>query len=167
MPKTRELTEAERGQIVILRSQGMSISAIARTIKCVRSTVRATIQRHQETGSYANRPKSGRKPITTQRQDRILHRLALRNRQHSSKDLVSELSQRHGVTVSARTVRRRLLQYGLRGCKARRKPRLSQEQKHKRLVWARDHENWTVDQWAEVMWTDESNIEVCIQNNVN
>lgn len=57
MPKTSELTEVERGQIVVLQNQGLSVSAIARQLKCARSTVRMTIERYKETGSFANRPK--------------------------------------------------------------------------------------------------------------
>lgn len=162
MPKVRELTQGERAQIVLLHSQRKTITAIAKKIKCSRCAVRTTIKRYQETGSFSNRPRSGRKRITTAREDRELQRISLRDRRKSSKQLASELLLQHRIAVSAQTVRRRLVNVGLRGRKARHKPRLSETHKTQRLLWAQRHKDWTVDDWAKVMWSDESNIEVRI-----
>lgn len=160
MPKTRELTEVERGQIVVLEKQGLSVSAIARQVKCARSTVRMTIKRYKESGSLTNKPKTGRKRKTTSRDERVLERMSLRDRKKGSKQLSSELFRLHNVAISPRTVRRRLCELNLGGYKARHKPRLSPQQKKKRLLWAKSHRDWTIENWANVMWTDESNIEV-------
>lgn len=86
--------------------------------------------------------------------------MSLRDRKKGSKQLSSELFRSHNINISSRTVRRRLVELNLGGYKARHKPRLSPQQKHKRLLWAKSHRDWTVDDWANVMWTDESNIEV-------
>lgn len=162
MPKVRELTQGERGQIVLLHSQNMTLAAIARRMKCSRCAVRTTITRYRETGMFTNKRRSGRKRATTARQDRLLQRISLHDRRKSSKDLSSELLVQHGIAVSAQTVRRRLSNVGLRGCKARHKPHLTEDHKKKRLLWAKQYQNWSVDDWAKVMWSDESNIEVCL-----
>lgn len=162
MPKTRELTEAERAQIVLLHSQKMTLSAIARRMKCSRCAVRTAIKRYQETGLYANKSKSGRKRATTTREDRLLQRISLRDRRKTSKELSSELLIEHNISISAQTVRRRLASVGLHGRIARRKPRLTENHKKMRLLWAKKYRHWTIDDWAKVMWSDESNIEVCI-----
>lgn len=160
MPKSRELTEGERAQIVLLSSQNKSVSNIAKTMKCSRGAVRYTVQRYKDSGSYQNKPRSGRKRVTTARDDRILERMVLRNRTKSSKELSSELLESNRVSVSARTVRRRLVSAGLRARKARRKPLLTQTHKEKRLSWAKKYAHWTVDDWCQILWSDESNIEV-------
>lgn len=160
MPKIRELTEVERGQIVLLRSQSKTLAAIARIMKCSRCAVRTTLKRYEGSGTLTNRPKSGRKRLTTAREDRHIERIAIRERTKSSRDLSSELLERHGVCISARTVRRRLVESGLHGRIARRKPRLTAEHKKKRLQWAQKYKNWTVEDWGNVLWSDESNIEV-------
>lgn len=43
-------------------------------------------------------------------------------------------------------------------CRAirRRKPPLSEENQRKRLQWAQEHEHWTLEQWDEILWSDES-----------
>lgn len=65
-----------------------------------------------------------------------------------------------GVSISAVTVRRRLKEVNLHGRVARRKPHLTAEHKKKRLKWARKYENWTIQEWSRVIFSDESNIEV-------
>ena len=61
-------------------------------------------------------------------------------------------------------MRRRLLEVVLKGCKARKKPYLSQANKKKRLEFAKkkkkNHENWTPDDWGKIVCSDESNFEV-------
>ena len=32
--------------------------------------------------------------------------------------------------------------------------------KKKRLAWAKKHEQWTLDQWKSVLWSDESKFEI-------
>ncbi|GFX75052.1 uncharacterized protein TNCV_1846241 [Trichonephila clavipes] len=47
-----------------------------------------------------------------------------------------------------KTVRERLLEIGLRGCKARPKPLLIESQRKRRLTWAREHSLWTMSQFC-------------------
>lgn len=35
-------------------------------------------------------------------------------------------------------------------------------QKRNRLKWAREHKNWTNQQWHSVIWSDESKFDVCV-----
>ena len=68
----------------------------------------------------------------------------------------------HGVQVthiSTSTVQRRLCETGLDGRIAPRKPLLETNEK-KRLAWAKNHEQWTLDRWKSVLWSDESKFEI-------
>ena len=40
------------------------------------------------------------------------------------------------------------------------KPCLTTIHKQKRLVWAKEHKNWTVEEWNRVLWSDESKFEI-------
>ena len=51
------------------------------------------------------------------------------------------------------TVRRSLLKSGLKGCVAVRIPLLRKGNKTKRLKYAQEHRNWTMEQWSKVLWT--------------
>jgi hypothetical protein len=48
----------------------------------------------------------------------------------------------------------------LHGCACLKKPLLTPINKFKRLVWAFQHKDWTVDQWKKVYWTDEKKMEL-------
>ncbi|GFT08928.1 uncharacterized protein TNCV_4104371 [Trichonephila clavipes] len=61
------------------------------------------------------------------------------------------------------TVGGRLLEIGLRGCKARPKPLLTEFQRKRRLSWAREHSLWTIKDWVKVIFSDES--QFCISCN--
>ena len=63
-------------------------------------------------------------------------------------------------TSSRTTAMRRLCESGLHGRIAARKPLLRTGNKQKRLVWAKEHKEWTLDQWKSVLWSDESKFEI-------
>ena len=84
--------------------------------------------------------KCGRKGATTTRADRILMDLSRNNRKLSSKQLLTRWKDAV-PNMSARTVRRRLLEYGYRACRPARKRTLTPAMQKKRLAWARDHKD--------------------------
>lgn len=160
MPKKRQLSEALRGQIILLHKQGLSQVKIAKTIKCSRCAVQTTINRYLRTGMYHNLPKSGRKRVTSAREDRMIERIALRNRHKSAVTIAAEVRAQRNAPLSVHTVRRRLSAANLRARKPRHKPLLTELHRKKRLQWAKKYQHWKVEDWAKVIWSDESNIEV-------
>ena len=60
MPKGSELTEADRGKILGLRTGGSSISKISKTFKIPPSTVRDTIVRYMNSDNLKSARRSGR-----------------------------------------------------------------------------------------------------------
>lgn len=160
MPKNRELNIEKRIKIQTLYEEGKTQVEIAKLVKCSRCAVQYAIKRYAETGSHANKTRTGRKRVTTKRQDRKLIRDSLKDRKKTSSQLAAALSDEIGRPISSRTARRRLIEAGLKGCKARKKPWLSDSNKKKRLEWALKHQNFTQADWANVIWSDESNFEV-------
>ena len=151
------LSEIKRAQIVALSGEIYSQVEIARKMECSRKWVQTMIKGYKETKSFKNREGQGRKKSTTTREDRSLKRASLADRRKSSSGLSAELREGANKNISARTVRRRLLEVGLKGCKAWKKPYLSQANKKKRLEFAKNHENWTPDVWGKIVWSDVSN----------
>ncbi|GJQ76564.1 hypothetical protein Trydic_g2261 [Trypoxylus dichotomus] len=106
MSKLREQTEAECVQVALLSSQKKSVSNIAKTMKCSRGTVRNTVQCYRGSRTYEevdeNEKRSNIGKVSIPRTNKI------------ERTFSSKLLGCHGVTVSARTVRRRLVSAGPR-----------------------------------------------------
>ena len=56
---------------------------------------------------------------------------------------------------------------GLHDQIAAKKPLLKDTNNMKRLAWAKKHEQWTLDQWKSVLWSDESKFEIFCSNPVS
>uniref|UniRef100_A0AAZ3SN77 Transposase Tc1-like domain-containing protein n=1 Tax=Oncorhynchus tshawytscha TaxID=74940 RepID=A0AAZ3SN77_ONCTS len=95
---------------------GMRTAAVARAINCNVRTVRRLRQRYRETGWTADSPRSGRPRITTPTQDRYIRTSHLRDRMATTTARVTP--GMHNPSISAQTVRNRLIEAGLKACKA-------------------------------------------------
>jgi transposase len=63
-----------------------------------------------------------------------------------------------GIKVSDNTVRNALREAGLGAIEKETKPMLSSKNIKARLEFAKRHQNWTIDDWKRVIWSDETKI---------
>ena len=110
----------------------------------------------RETGTLKNRPRSrsGRPRVTDLQTD---DQIVATYRATPMKQVTLFSAE---IGVSRRTVVRRLNFEGLYSHRPALKPRLSEDQKRKRLQWAKEHERWIRGQWNNVMFSDEATFEV-------
>ncbi len=59
-------------------------------------------------------------------------------------------------TISERTTRRTLKQMGYSSKRPHRMPLLSAKNRKQRLHFAQDHQKWTIEDWKNIAWSDES-----------
>lgn len=64
-----------------------------------------------------------------------------------------------GQSLSKPTVRKYLKGEGFFRFKARKKPYLTPKHKKDRLRWGKEHLRWTIEDWSQVIWTDEATFE--------
>ena len=150
----------DRGRIVAYREMGYSYRAIAKPIGCSVGAVHHVIQKKQETGTVIDRHISGRKRITTQREDRIITRISLATRSKTAPRIRASLGEHHGIVLSVSTVQRRLRGVGLKVYRARKKPRLTQNHRRKRMEFALKYRGWTASEWSNVVFSDESRFQL-------
>ena len=60
------------------------------------------------------------------------------------------------IIVSTKTVRNRLHERSLHARRPLRSPAIRHGNRARRVLWCQQHQNWTVDQWGQVLFTDES-----------
>ena len=151
----------KRSMAVILRQEGYTFQQIADKMGggATRSGVFKVCKKFIDFNTINDLPGRGRKKITTPQDDRRIVRLALQDRRKPAKE-ISNILNDSGVAVSARSVRRILCKNGLRAHVARKKPYLNAKQRKKRVEWAKAHRRWSSEQWAKVIFSDESNISI-------
>ncbi|XP_072389674.1 uncharacterized protein [Diabrotica undecimpunctata] len=116
-------------EIFFYHKNGKSSREIAFAVNCNQSAVIRVIKKYAEQGKIDDRPRSGRPKKTSVRDDAAFRRTSLADRSLNSTQLTKLWSEFTGVSVCTSTVRKRLLSFGLRGCKARKKPLLSRKAK--------------------------------------
>lgn len=157
MPKqSRVWSPKKRVKAITLHGEGYSLRAIAAKLGggATFSGVRKLLDKFKSTGKVEDKKGRGRKRKTTRRADRRLKQLSIANRFFTSRQLLAAW----GGHVCPKTVRNRLLEFGLRARRPRRKPLLTLGMRKKRMEWAREHLPWTTDDWKKVLFSDETKI---------
>ena len=135
---------------------GKTLRNVALSFGVSKSAIANLSKRFEETGLAKRRHGSGRKRKTTPAQDRYLEVTALRQRITTAPKLALQLRNASGVSISSRTVIRRLREVGIRPRHPAVRIILKPRHKQARLQFARNHIHWTQQQWTNVLFSDES-----------
>ena len=111
--------------------------------------------KYKLTGDCGRTPGSGRKRKTTERSDRFTAKSS-KSGTPTKKEITNELKNQTGVEVSTKTIQRRLKEKGITWRKKSKKPYVSKKNRIARLKFAREHADWSIEQWKRVVWSDES-----------
>ncbi|CAJ0955651.1 unnamed protein product [Ranitomeya imitator] len=128
---------------------GQSVQKIGKTLKVSPSAVAKTINRYKETGLHEDRPRKGRPRVTSAAEDKFIRVTSLRNRRLTAaqiRDQINATQSSSSKHISTTTVKRKLCAAGLHGKIAATKPLLRTGNKQKRLFWAKEYKEWTLDQ---------------------
>ena len=155
MLQLRHLPNDARLRAIGMLEAGMRQVEVARRLGVSQSVISCLRTRLAQTNSTLDRRRSGRPRSTSQAQDRFLRKSALRSRSVSAEQLRERLS-RTGTRVSVQTVRNRLYSAGFSARRPYVGVPLSQRHRQARLAWTRQRRRWTNQQWATVLFTDES-----------
>jgi len=157
MGRGKHIVPAQRAEIARLHGQGRSIRQIAAVLQISIKAVQNALKHVADNNTVENVPRFVRKRKSTAREDRIMHRLSEADRKKTAVDIHAEMKKASkGFKLSVRTIRKRLAEFGLNGRIARKKPLVSLKNRKARLAFAKSHIDWTADQWARVLFTDES-----------
>lgn len=152
------ISQIDRARIVALIEEGHSQRFVANRVGVWQSDVSRVWNRYLQTNSLRDRPRSGRRRVTNQRQNRYIHLTIRRNPTMAIPALQRDMRHALGVQVSISTLRRRILATGLRCRRPIRVPRLQPEHRVRRLQWAQEHVALPEEFWNSVFFSDETRI---------
>ena len=144
----KQLTEFEKGQIVAWHESGYTDHEIGKKLNRWCTTIRRFLFKYYLTGSFKRKEGSGRRRKTTAREDRLIIREVRKNR----KITAAEIKRNFKLDVDERTVLRRIHSIGkFKSYWSVKKPFISESNRKKRLQWAKQYQNWTIEQWKNVL----------------
>ena len=150
--------DLDRGRAIALILHGWPQRDVAQQFGVHESTISRLVQRLRATGRLTDRPRSGRLRVTTQRQDRRIRLVHLRNRLRTATETAREVIGTHGHHVCPRTVRNRLREFDLRPRRPYVGPNLTPRRRQRRMQWLRAHapNRFRLADLRRVMFSDES-----------
>ncbi|KAK3569652.1 hypothetical protein QTP86_002651 [Hemibagrus guttatus] len=163
MAKTKELSKDTRNKIVDLHQAGKTESAIGKQLGVKKSTVGAIIRKWKTYKTTDNLPQSGAPCKISPRGVKMITRTVNKNPRTTWGDLVNDL-QRAGTKVTKATISNTLRRQGLKSCSARHVPLLKPVHVRARLKFAREHLDDPEEDWENVIWSDETKIELFGKN---
>ncbi|KAK3538506.1 hypothetical protein QTP86_006644 [Hemibagrus guttatus] len=162
--KVRHLsTKDTRNKIVDLHQARKTESAIGKQLGVKKSTVGAIIRKWKTYKTTDNLPRCGAPRKFSPHGVKMITRTLSKNPRTTRGDLVNDL-QRAGTKVKKATISNTLRRQGLKSCSARRVPLLKPVHVRARLKFAREHLDDPEEDWENVIWSDETKIELFGKN---
>ncbi len=143
--------------VVGARRAGLSISKTADLRGFSHTTISRVYREWSEKEKISSeRQLCGRKCLVDVRGQRTMGRLVRDYRKVTVTQITTRYSQGMQNTISDCTTSRTLKQMGYSSRRPNRVPLLSEKSRKWRLQFAQTHQNWTIEDWKKVAWSDES-----------
>ena len=146
--------------IIVLCDMRISQHKISRRLKISRRCIRQTFSKFDKFHSVATKLGAGRPPKVTDREKKLVKLQQLPDDTVSLADLVRYVNTNFNLSIARPTIRCIVQDYNIVSYIAPRKSRITSTQRRSRLTWCYDHLNWSVNDWSNVIFSDENNFAV-------
>ena len=153
--KNAQLTPSQRGQIIGALQHGASFVGAATAVKCNEKTARDTLKRFTTQPTNVTKKRPGR-PLTY---DDRFERKLLRFVRPNPKATYAQIKSALDTYLSHDVLYRILKKHGLTNWMCKKRPFLSEAVAKKRLAFALEHKDWTYEEWATIIFSDECSVE--------
>ena len=146
------LNQNQRIQALTMLARGDNVSNVSRAFGCHRSTIIRLRQRFQQTGGVADRRRPGRPRVTKPRTDRFITLTHIRRHFQTT----TSSARQYGISKQKVLNRLRQARQPIRPRRPYVGQVLTARHRAARLQWAQRHFRWGRQQWARVLFSDES-----------
>ena len=149
------ISSATKENILSLASNGHSTCYIASKLGVSQSTISRTLK-----DLLPNRPMPSSgcpSKLSATSQNAIIIKITT-GRSTNAVQVTHHINSIIPNPVSSDTVRRVLKKHSFKAVTKKKKPLLARRNKDKCLVFARKYQEWTVEDWKRVIWSDETKI---------
>ncbi|GET66874.1 IS630 family transposase [Rhizophagus irregularis DAOM 181602=DAOM 197198] len=120
------------------------------------TTIRRIIDRYKKTGKTENLPRSGRPPALNNNEKNALINKVTQDRCEPLHEVINTLD----LNCSLTTAKRALHSVGIYSHVAAKKPFISEKHALARISWCEKYKEKTAYDWAQVIFSDESSVEI-------
>ncbi|GFT11466.1 transposable element Tcb1 transposase [Trichonephila clavipes] len=156
MSSRHHIDDFMRGRIIGKIEEGRKITDVAREFDIAHSVASRLRKSFKTTGMCSRRHGGGRVRSTTPAEERYIVLSAKGNRRTTTQQVENQFLAASGKQISRKTVTRRLRGRGLYARRPVECVPLTRQHSISRLQWYREHHNWTEQDWACVLFSDES-----------
>lgn len=156
MGKRKDITVEVKNLVIEAVNKNISYKQVSRLYGVSKSEVGNIVKRFRETGSVENKKRTGRKKVTSEKDDRILIRMSKKDPRKNAVELNAILRAKYSIKCSVDTIKRRLRHANLFGRRPSKKPLISMKNRIARIRFAKEHLHWTTKEWSKVLFSDES-----------
>lgn len=146
--------------ILYLHEQGLSDKNIGQQVGKQQRCISRFLRGYRAPAYTTGKRERPARRVLTARDEHVVKRLILSGECRSAMEIARQAPNLGLPQVSHMTVRRALRRQGLAARVTPRKPSLTKLHMQRRLTWAREHRDWTVDDWRRVIFSDESKVQL-------
>lgn len=159
--KVREYSVEERMYMVVWHEAGVGYASIGKLFDppVPKPTVQSIVQKYKKRKTVQNAVRSGRPKKIDARTLRHLEREVTKNATTRSSTL-PKIAEGLQIEASMRTVSRALAKLNIHSRIALSKPFVSEVNRKKRLQWCMERQDWSAEDWGNIVWSDECTVEV-------